>query len=134
MDAPWKAFELVELRDQVKALPVGARRVLRGGPLPGDDCVVCSALADVAIHLTAYDKVRSYHEVSIFDVARWVGYPVEKLVEYATDETGDGFGAGPMYEAMRGALQAERCAVLCLLAGWTPPRIRLPLDWKETRS
>lgn len=127
---PWKALELVELRDLVKALPVGGRRVLKGGPMKEPDCVVCSALAAVDGCASYADEIRSYHEVGIFDVATWAGLDVEIIAEYATDETGDGAGTGVMYEAMRGALQAERCAVLCLLAGWIPPRIRLPVDWR----
>lgn len=129
---PWKMHELVEMRDFVKALPVGARRVLRGGPLKEPDCVVCTALAAVDGCASFADEIRSYHEVSLFDVATWSGIDFETIAEYATGETGDGKGTGVMYEAMRGALQAERCAVLCLLAGWVPPRIRLPRDWRET--
>jgi hypothetical protein len=128
---PWKAFELVELRDRVKALPVGARRVLKGGPMPEPSCVVCAALAAVDGCASFADEIRSYHEVGIFDVATWAGLDVEIIAEYATDETGDGAGTGVMYEAMRGTLQAERCAVICLLAGWVPPRMRLPAGWRD---
>jgi len=131
---PSKAYELVELRDQVKALPLAARRVLKGGPMREPDCVVCSALAAADGCASFADDIRSYHEVGFFDVAVWAGLDVETIVEYATDETEDGAGTGVMYEAMRGALQAERCAVLCLLAGWMPPRMRLPRDWRETEE
>lgn len=123
---PWKMHELVELRDHVKALPVGARRVLKQGPLPEPECVVCTAIAAVDGCASFADEVRTYHEVGVFEVAEWCGWPPAKMAGYATTRNGE-----VLYKAMRGALQAERCAVLCLLAGWTPPRIRLPRDWRE---
>lgn len=130
--APWKLLELVELRDQVKALPVASRRVLKGGPRPEPDCVVCLALEAAGGCISFADEVRSYHEVGIFDVAEWIGLDVEKVAEWATDEDEDGSGAGLIYLALRGALQAERCAVICLLGGWTPPRMRLPAGWRQS--
>lgn len=129
---PWKALELVELRDLVKALPVDARSVLKGGPMQEPDCVVCAALAVVgADSRRAPTGVREYHEVSVFDVATWIGVDVERMADWAIDEDEDGSGTGLIYLAMRGALQAERCAVLCLLAGWVPPRMRLTHDWRQ---
>jgi hypothetical protein len=131
---PWKTHELVELRDQVKALPVGARRVLKGGPRKEPGCVVCAALEAVDGCASYATEVRDYHEVSIFDVATWIGMDLETVAEWATDEDEDGSGSGLIYLAMRGALQAERCSVICLLAGWVPPRMRLPRGWREMHA
>jgi hypothetical protein len=101
--------------------------VLKGGPLPEPECVVCAALAAAGGCASFGDEIRSYHEGSVWDVAEWSGLDVLQVTEAATSSD----VARQVYEAMRGAIQAERCAVLCLLAGWQPPKVRLPRDWRS---
>ena len=118
-----RVFEIAELRDFVRALPVTARRVLRQGPLPEPACGVCSALATVDGCASFGEEVRAYHDVGIGEIARLLGHDdLSRLAEALGDPAHD-----PVLKALAGALAAERCLTIYLLAGWVPPRVRRPI-------
>lgn len=114
--------QLAELRDLVKALPVAARRVLKGGPMQEPDCAVCAAIAAVDGCASYAEEIRDYHEVGVGHFLELLGIDdFERLDELLTDE------GEPLVRALAGALAAERCLTLYLLAGWIPPRVRRPV-------
>jgi hypothetical protein len=115
--------QLAELRDVIKALPVRGRRVLKDGPSSEPHCGVCSALA-AADGCASYARrpapgraapprsattTRSAASTSSSTPLSWRPAPRRPLVR-----------------ALAGALAAERCLTVYLLAGWVPPRIRRP--------
>lgn len=111
--------ELVELRNWIKAAPVGLRRELKRGPRDEPACGVCSAIAAVDGCASYGDVLRDYHEVGVLDFAELVGEDdLEKVADMVTEES------QPLLRALAGALAAERCLTLYLLAGWRPPDVR----------
>lgn len=111
--------DLAELRDMVKALPVGARRILKQGPMQEPSCGICTALAAVNGCASYADEVRSYHEVGVFAMAQALGAEFyDELVEHMNDDN------DRLVRALAGALAAERSLTIYLLAGWVPPRVR----------
>lgn len=113
--------DLAAIRDHVKALPVGARRVLKFGPMPEPACGLCSAIANGCASFA--EELVDYHDVGALTMAELAGVDFEELAE-ALDQMGE-LGA-QVLRAVAGALSAERSLTLYLLAGWTPPRIRRP--------
>lgn len=108
--------ELVALRDWIKRAPVRLRRELKHGPREEPTCGVCSAIAAVDGCASYGETIRDYHEVGIFDLAQLLGEDdLGKVAEMCTD------AAEPLIRALAGALAAERCLTIYLLAGWRPP-------------
>jgi hypothetical protein len=113
--------DLAAIRDQVKALPVGARRVLKLGPMAEPACGLCSAIAEVNGCASVAEELQDYHDVGVFTMAELAGVEFHDFAE-ALDQMGE--LGGQVVRAVAGALSAERCLTLYLLAGWTPPRRR----------
>jgi hypothetical protein len=116
--------DLAAIRDQVKALPVGARRVLKNGPLEEPACGLCSAIAAVNGCASFAAELQDYHDVGIGTMAELADVDLGELAE-AFDEMGE-LGERVL-RTVAGALAAERSLTLYLLAGWTPPQIRRPI-------
>lgn len=111
--------DLAELRDGVKRLPVGARRILKQGPLEEPACGVCTALDAVNGCISYAEELRDYHEVGVHAMAQAIGAEFfHDLVEQTNDEN------ERLVKALAGALSAERTLTIYLLAGWIPPRMR----------
>jgi hypothetical protein len=115
--------DLAAIRDHVKALPVGARRVLKFGPMPEPACGLCSAIAEVNGCASFAEELVDYHDVGALTMAELADVDLGEFAE-ALDQMGE-LGE-KVLRAVAGALSAERCLTLYLLAGWTPPRIRRP--------
>lgn len=115
--------DLAALRDQVKALPVGARRVLKLGPMPEPACGLCSAIAEVNGCASFAEELQDYHDIGVLTMAELADVELDELAE-AFEQMGE-LGERVL-RALAGALSAERTLTLYLLAGWTPPRIRRP--------
>jgi hypothetical protein len=111
--------DLAALRDQVRALPLAARRALKQGPLEEPSCGVCTALAAVDGCASYADELRDYHEVGVFTMAEAIG--AETFDALADQLEGEDH---QVLRALAGVLAAERSLTLYLLAGWTPPRVR----------
>lgn len=111
--------ELVALRNWIKRAPVKLRRELKAGPRAEPACGVCSAIAAVDGCASYGDEIRDYHEVGVLDFAELLDEDdLEKVADMVTDE------AEPLIRALAGALAAERCLTIYLLAGWRPPDAR----------
>lgn len=121
--------DLAAMRDQVKALPVAARRVLKHGPMEEPACGLCSALAAVDGCASFADELQDYHDVGVGTMAELAGLEDLGELAEALDEMGE-LGERVL-RAVAGALSAERTLTLYLLAGWTPPRIRRPIRLAE---
>lgn len=117
--------DLAAIRDEVKALPVGARRVLKQGPMEEPSCGLCSAIAAVDGCASFAEELRDYHDVGVLTMAELAGVEFEELAD-AFDQMGE--LGGRVLRALAGALSAERTLTLYLLAGWTPPRMRRRVD------
>lgn len=113
--------QLAELRDFIKAAPVGFRRQLKYGPREEPACGLCSAIEAVNGCASYADELQEYHDVNVVVMAELAGVDIGEFAE-ALDDMGD-LGERVL-RAVAGALSAERCLTLYLLAGWTPPRVR----------
>ena len=109
--------ELGELRAAVDALPRGARGFLASGPHAEPRCGVCSSLAHLPADDPHVEQLLDYHDIGVLDLAELLG---EDDLETVAALTSD---AAEMIKALSGALSAERCLAIYLLAGWIPPRV-----------
>jgi hypothetical protein len=114
--------ELAELRDFVKAAPVSFRRELKAGPREEPACGLCSAINAAGGCASYADQLHDYHDVGVLTMAQLAGIEFEDLA--AALDIIETSGADRLIRALAGALSAERCLTLYLLAGWTPPRVR----------
>jgi hypothetical protein len=111
--------DLAELRDEIKRLPVAARRILKQGPVPEPGCGVCFALAAVNGCASFAEVIRDYHECGVVAMAQALDVEyLDQLVEHMTEKN------DKLVRDLAGILSAERCLTIYLIAGWTPPRIR----------
>lgn len=109
--------QLVELRDAIRRAPLKFRRELKAGPREEPSCGVCSAVAAINGCGGYSDPITEYHEVGVIDYAELLGETEDwaNVAAMITDE------AEPLIRALSGALAAERCLTIYLLAGWRPP-------------
>lgn len=116
--------QLAELRDFIKAAPVAFRRQLKFGPRDEPACGLCSAIAAANGCASYAEELQDYHDVGVVTMADLADVELAELGA-ALDQMGE-LGERVL-RAVAGALSAERCLTLYLLAGWTPPRVRRAL-------